>query len=349
MKKSLGILWFFVHFGVEVISFQFFLYCFRNTALAVIMAFIFDILAFFPQLYIAFFAERFQKVPIGLIGAGMVLLGAAAGFLGNVPLRIAGLVILTLGNAIVHVGGAEATLYRCDRKITPTSLFVAGGAIGVGLGTYLGTKESALLIGWGIMLVCSLLIPLSEKIKGERHQPRIRMARTGRPKWMVVFFSFFVVALRGLLSYAIPMGWKSTVEQTLLVFACICLGKALGGILSDTLGARKTAIGSTVLALPFLLIGGNNMWCSLMGIVLFSMTMATTLGILVTVFPQTPLIAYGITTMGLLTGILPVFSPTVLGFISNSVVLSVLNLICVVMLWLIMSPDPSRKVLRTSS
>ena len=81
------------------------------------------------------------------------------------------------------------------------------------------------------------------------------------------------------------------------------------------------------------------MWLSLFGIALFSMTTATTLGILISAAPKHPVIAYGISVTGLLIGSLPATIPSVKGFISNEIVLSVFTVICFAMLWFIMSPD----------
>jgi hypothetical protein len=61
-------------------------------------------------------------------------------------------------------------------------------------------------------------------------------------------------------------------------------GKALGGIISDLIGVRKTAIISTVGALPFLLFGDNYMIISLLGVLMFSMTMSITLALFFTKF-----------------------------------------------------------------
>ena len=90
--------------------------------------------------------------------------------------------------------------------------------------------------------------------------------------------------------------------QTILLYFAMGLGKALGGIMADAIGLRKTAFISIVLALPFLLVGNNNMFISLIGVMMFSMTMAITLGVLVSVLKETPGLAFGLTTIGLFLG-----------------------------------------------
>ena len=339
MKKHLGGIWFLIHFALEIICYQFYYFYFGNAVIAGLLALVYDILAFAPQLFIAAFAEKFKKLSCGLVGAIMVLAGGACGFVPNETVKIIGFLVLSLGNAFVHVGGAEATVYRCENKIAPSAIFIAGGAFGVVTGKLLGQYGNPFIIGWLIMLVFGALIPLSDKFKGERHTPTIQMADTKKPVPLIVFMAFFVVSVRGLLSYGIPMGWNKSVLHTILLFCMMGLGKALGGILSDRLGAKKTALISTGLSLPLILLGGENMWVSLVGIALFSMTTATTLGILISAMPKHPVVAYGISVTGLLIGSLPAAVPSVKGFISNAAVLSLFTVICFAMLYFIMSPD----------
>ena len=339
MKKHLGELWFLIHFALEIICYQFYYFYFGNAVIAGLLALIYDILAFAPQLFISALAEKFPKMSCGIVGAVMVLVGGACGFVPNETVKITGFLVLSLGNAFVHVGGAEATVYRCQNKIAPSAIFISGGALGVVTGRLLGQYSVPFIIGWLIMLVFSALIPLSDKFKGERITPAIKMADAKKPVPLIIFMAFFVVSVRGLLSYGIPMGWNKGVLHTILLFSMMALGKALGGIISDILGAKKTALISTGLSLPFILLGGENMWLSLFGIALFSMTTATTLGILISATPKHPVVAYGISVTGLLIGSLPAAVPSVKGFISNEIVLSAFTIICFVMLWFVMSPD----------
>ena len=198
MKKNLGELWFFIHFALEIICYQFYYFYFGNAVIAGLLALIYDILAFAPQLFIAFLAEKFPKMSCGIVGAVMVLAGGACGFVPNETVKITGFLVLSLGNAFVHVGGAEATVYRCQNKIAPSAIFIAGGALGVVTGRLLGQYSVPFIIGWLIMLVFSALIPLSDKFKGERITPAIKMADAKKPlafsfkpKW-ISFFSLLI-------------------------------------------------------------------------------------------------------------------------------------------------------------
>ena len=108
-------------------------------------------------------------------------------------------------------------------------------------------------------------------------------------------------------------------------------GKALGGILSDLFGIRKVAIGSTLLAIPFLCFGDNIMIISLIGVMLFSMTMAITLGILVSVLKNTPGLAFGLTTIGLFLGTAPIFFIK-LNMMMNIILIITMSILCAYLL-----------------
>ena len=343
--KKISILWFFIHFALEVICFQFYGRYFGSLETAALMALLYDIFAFFPQFFIGGLAERVPRLPVGMLGAIMVLLGGAGAFCHAGILRTTGFFVLSLGNAFVHVGGAKATLFSCKDKIAPSAVFVSGGSFGVVTGKLLGASDKTFLIGFVTMLVGGVLIYFADRIcerAGESY-PDIKMADKRRNTAVVIMFAFFVVSVRGLMSYSIPTAWNKTALQTFCLFSMMGIGKGLGGILSDKFGAKKTALVSTVLSLPLLIIGGNVMWVSLIGVALFSMTMASTLGILVSAAPKHPLMAYGVTTTGLLVGTIPAFYPPVKNFISQISFLAVLTLVCIAALYYIMSPDKDLK------
>ena len=85
------------------------------------------------------------------------------------------------------------------------------------------------------------------------------------------------------------------------------IGKALGGFVSDKVGAKKTGIITTLLCIPFLIFGENIMSISIIGVFLFSMTMSITFGMILSVIKNNPGVAFGFTTIGLFLGITPVF------------------------------------------
>ncbi|MCR5330875.1 MAG: hypothetical protein K6E62_06770, partial [Lachnospiraceae bacterium] len=105
------------------------------------------------------------------------------------------------------------------------------------------------------------------------------------------------------------------------------IGKMAGGVLADLFGTRRVGVISCILAVPFLLLGSNMMWISLIGIMLFSMTMAIALGGIVSVLRANPGVAFGITTLALFLGSLPMFFFPMPKGITMNVLLALLSLL----------------------
>ena len=148
-----------------------------------------------------------------------------------------------------------------------------------------------------------------------------------------MFLSTFVVAVRSFTSYGIPTGWNKTVLQSILLFSFMGLGKALGGLLIDKTNIKFTSVLSCLLSLPFLLFGDHNMYLSLIGIMLFSMTMPVTLAIIVSRLKKSPGIAFGFTTIGLFIGSLPAFFFTIDSIWINTIVFTILTILCTIILY----------------
>lgn len=155
----------------------------------------------------------------------------------------------------------------------------------------------------------------------------------------MIVLCVFVVAVRGYMGYGIPTSWKKTLLETVLFFCAMGLGKGLGGVLADRFGVRRTAIASTVLALPFLLAGDQLILVSLIGVLLFSMTMSITLAVLVSVLPRHPGLAFGLTTIGLFCGTAPIFFFRFTTVFANSVLIAILTVVCVVALFCAIGKD----------
>ncbi len=120
-------------------------------------------------------------------------------------------------------------------------------------------------------------------------------------------------------------------------------GKALGGILSDVFGIRKIAVLSTLAAIPFLYFGENIMIISLIGVMFFSMTMSITLAILVSALKKVPGLAFGLTTIGLFLGTVPIFFIKITNQIFNFGLISVMSLVCTIILLFILDKKEERK------
>ncbi|MBO7354826.1 MAG: hypothetical protein J6U61_11320, partial [Lachnospiraceae bacterium] len=308
----------------------------------------FDTLAFVPQALFGALCEKFPGFRPGLTGGILITSGAlimllsAAAMTGKLPgglmpgdidsiadmsrfivFQMAGLILLTAGNALIHVSGALVTLRVSEGRLSESALFVGGGSFGVITGRLLaGTTGTAWL---PFLLIAAATVVMVVTDRRVRHAAQADGKTSGtsvfdfdafpcahdiaanRPAWLVITVLFAVVAVRAYIGYGIPTAWNKTSLQTLFLFLFMGIGKILGGILSDLFGARRLGIISCLLAVPLLLVSDNIMWLSLIAVALFSMTMAVTLGGLVSVLKNHPGVAFGITTIALWLGSMPVF------------------------------------------
>ena len=81
------------------------------------------------------------------------------------------------------------------------------------------------------------------------------------------------------------------------------------------------------------------MFVSLIGVMFFSMTMAITLGILVSKLKETPGLAFGLTTIGLFLGTAPIFFVKITSSLANILMIVILSIMCSIALGYILRGD----------
>mgnify|MGYP003324696773 CR=1 FL=1 len=300
-------MYFYIHMITEIICFYSISKNIGNMSFLWTIPFIYDALAFVPQSLIGYFKDKHPKVKIGLIGIITLLIGFIF-YEFNIISIFLGLFLICMGNAFIHVEGAYKTISTSDGHLSFSAIFVSGGSFGLILGKVfrsIGIPFFAIFI-LGLTMIPYEMLTNTYKIENSKcsnynyHNKNIN-------KYLIILLTVFIVIIRGYCGYGIPTSWNKTVLQTVLLYVIMGTGKALGGILSDKFGIRKIAILSTLLAIPFLCFGNNIMMISIIGVMLFSMTMSITLGSLVSVLKRKPGLAFGITTISLFLGTLPIF------------------------------------------
>lgn len=348
-----GLVYFFVHFAVEVVCFfmmtELIAELTGNASLVFIFSILYDALAFVPQGLFGAIQDRLPRFPLGLLGYVLLMLG----FLGHFALALNPylcLVLLCIGNAMIHEDGAAVTVTADAEHIAPAAVFVSGGSFGVITGKLLAAKPG--LFPW-IALFSLVMLPLL--IIGQRMHAKAFEARkaNGKPVFesrlnchnaytpvpVLVTLATFVVLVRGYAGYCIPTGWISSTADTVIYFIALGIGKALGGFFCDSFGYRKTAFLSIVIALPFLLLGEKIGVFSLIGVLLFSMTMPVTLGCLVSALKTRLGIAFGFTTLGLFLGVavMVVYQPS--SFLAQALTLLIASALCIACIPLLFPKD----------
>ena len=333
-----GYLYFYIHFIVEVVCFFYLSRVTNNSYFVWLIPFIYDGVAFVPQSLIGYISDKYPKINMGLIGAILLLIAYLIYGLTDISVYVS-LIILCLGNAFLHVAGAETTLKTSNGKLSPAAIFVSGGSFGVVSGRLLArTSINPLSLVIPILTIIPFVLLSDTYINKDSNAEKFNYVKDSINKELVILISVLVVIIRGYMGYGIPTSWNKTTVQLVIFFFIMGLGKALGGILSDLIGIRKTAIMSTLLAIPFLCFGDNIMIVSLIGVMFFSMTMAITLGILVSVLKKSPGLAFGLTTIGLFLGTAPIFFIK-LSYIGNIIIIISMSILCALALSYVLKED----------
>lgn len=326
---KLGWIYCYIHFAVEVVCFYYLYRLFSVGPFWGLAALTYDVLAFMPLSVIGMYVQKHPRVNIGLAG-GICL--AVSLIMAEMPFAAfywIGLILLAVGNAAIHIWGAFATMTTSEGKLAPSAVFVAGGSFGVVTGMMMAGDGMTVLIPPAFLFAAIVLM------MGTDRMWRGRNGREGlisefdlaaeRPFERILLLGFLVVMIRSYMAYGIPTAWNKTAAQTTALFFAMGIGKALGGVMADRFGAKRTALLSSLLAFPLLCAGNHQMYVSLIGIMLFSMTMPVTLGLIASVLNRAPGLAFGITTIGLLFGCLPVFFFRIEDFYVNAGVLGILT------------------------
>ena len=333
-----GYLYFYVHFIVEVVCFFYLSRVMKDSAIVWLIPFIYDGIAFVPQSIIGYISDKYPKINMGLIGVILLIIAYLIYGLTNLPIYLS-LIVLCLGNACLHISGAEDTLKSSNGKLSPAAIFVAGGSFGVVSGKLLAkTSLNPLFLLIATLTIIPFVLLSKTYINKDSKTDKFDYVREDLNPTLVILVAVLVVIVRGYMGYGIPTSWNKTVVQLVIFFCTMGLGKALGGILSDIFGIRKVAIFSTLVAIPFLCFGDNIMIISLIGVMFFSMTMAITLGILVSKLKKTPGLAFGLTTIGLFLGTAPIFFIKI-NMLSNIVIIIVASILCAIALGYILKGE----------
>ena len=318
--------YFFIHGLMEVVCFSI-LYDKFGLGLSFIVAIVYDYFAFATQGLAGQLNSTFRKVDIGSVGVVLMTVSIFMTRAEQESVALAGIAVLGLGNAFLHEAGAIATTVCSDGKLFPSALFVGGGSFGLIVGQTLGAAGISHYVLLAIMIIIEALVLATNKMwLKEGPIPQFDLVKRKRADWVIIMVAFGVTAVRSFIGYAIPISWKKELWQAFLLFFIMGIGKAAGGYLTDRFGAKKVGVWASLLSIPFLLAGRQMMWISIIGVFLFSLIMSITFGMLLSVIKNNPGLAFGVTTLGLFVGMLPVLLFGSFGTTTNSILVVVLSL-----------------------
>jgi len=274
-------------------------------------ALLYNFTAFALQAPLGVLLDRTEKSGF-FSAAGCALI--ALGWLLPLPL-LARVLTVGLGNALFHIGGGVSVMRRSPRySAGRVGIFVSTGALGVFLGNRLhrgGTLLSLLLLAFALLFLLA-----------DRKSPAEKQSfRSFRPAELLAMAALFLtVLLRSMLGSALAYSWDPAVLALVSVLGVV-LGKALGGLVGDRLGFRKSALLSLLGAGALFALSFVWQPLALPAQLLFNMTMPLTVTALSRRLDAMHGFAFGLTTLALFLGTLPslfqadgwLFSPLGLG------------------------------------
>ena len=272
----------------------------------IIAIFLYNLFAFAFQLPFGILADKLNKNAIvSAIGCLFIIIAYLVNSFGILAAIIAG-----IGNALFHVGGGIDVLNISDKKATLPGIYVATGAMGLYIGLKSKLFENYMFYGITITLVVSIILLLwlykQAKEKYNINNELQEYEELSGDKQIIAYCLLVTICIRSYLGLILNFEWKSNFVIGLITVSAVVLGKMLGGIIGDKFGWKKISSLSLVGSAILFIFSFDNMICGILAILLFNMTMPITLTALSNMMYKNKGMAFGMTTLALFIGAVPV-------------------------------------------
>ncbi len=277
-----------------------------STCVAFVLGY--DVLAFAGQAPLGALVDRLGLRRAAAL-AGLVL--TAAGMLVGPGAGSAVVILAGLGNALFHVGGGAMVLAGSKGNAAPAGIFVAPGALGLGLGILLGRQWLAVPL-WPVLLALAAAGIAVLVAATKNDGAAVTLTPTGRPPSRVLLIFgllSFSVAVRSLVGTVGTDGCPKGLPLMLAVPIAAFAGKLSGGFVADRLGWIDVSMVALLAAGPLLAFAGGDPWLAIPGLLVFQMTMPVTLAAALRALPAWPGFGFGVLCFALVTGCLPAYLP----------------------------------------
>lgn len=269
---------------------------------------VYNIIAFGLQMFIGYFVDTYavDYSKVAFVGCLLVCVGVVLGFSPWLAL-----LLCAVGNSSFHIGGGINSLVYSEGKMARCGIFVSSGAIGVVLGTIAGRIEVPFWIVAILLLVCGYAIGFYCALDKDKVIPNFDKLKVSKPivtnGQVIIYMCFISIMVRSYVGFQTPILWKTNTFLFILPSICAFLGKFGGGILADYFGARNVGVFSLLVSIPLLCSFNNNIALCSIGLVMFNITMSITLWGIASQLKNRPGFAFGLTTLALLIGNIPIF------------------------------------------
>jgi hypothetical protein len=292
--------------------------------------FCYNALAFWTQPLVGWAVDRWRCAKGCLFtGGAILLLAGVLGHFGPWPT----VAFLGAGNSLVHIGAGALCIGLSRGRASGLGVLVGPGAAGLVLGVWISDQTWS-RTPWLIACLLAANLAALWRIKESSECASAKPAAIGN-RWSipVALLVLICVALRSALGSGFSFSWKSDGQAVLAIGLAMSTGKIAGGFLADAAGWIVTVAVAIVFAIPFLWFGFSSQGAGLIGLALFQVPMAVTLGLMVRLIPARPAFAFGLASAAVYGGAFLVLGnyPAWLGSFGG---LSALSLGVVGMLWL---------------
>jgi MFS transporter, FSR family, fosmidomycin resistance protein len=267
----------------------------------------YDVMAFALQSPLGLLVDRLRASRAALL----VGLASVAAALICVPTSaVATMAAAGLGNALFHISAGAPVLAASRGRAAPAGIYVAPGALGLGLGMWVGGQGSWPIWPLGLLLAAGVIAAVVTRVSPALFDdPPSSAPRSARDRSVALGALLLSVAVRSFVGFGapfkVPRGATLTRGLPLVGFG----GKLVGGLVADRLGWLETSAAGLLLSAPLIAFGASSTWTVLLGLLLFQTTMPVTLTAVYLLLPSKPATAFGLPCLALIAGALPTFYP----------------------------------------
>ncbi len=261
----------------------------------------YDFLAFATQVLTGWLADKLRHDRwLWFLSILLVVSGATGGL--NHPWLAT--VLLGLGNSLFHVSAGREVIRHHTltslRKARELGLFVAPGALGIGLGCMFPMEMYMVSLA-AMFIVLGLFLWLwpTETVE-------TTAAKSSKAAWqhraLAAFMMTFCVLCRAASGFCGPSPWRGSTVLCVLCFLLVMGGKMAGGVIGDHWRHWRTGLVALVLSWVLLVIGGQSICLALSAQFIANLLMAITLYVLVKLYPSSPGMMFGLAAAVLFPG-----------------------------------------------
>ncbi len=276
--------------------------CNINVYLLLKLVILYNSLAFGLQSVFGLFADKYIKPQIiAVVGCLCLITGMC--IYENPTIAV---LLIGVGNAMFHAGGGCISLNLGKGKSKLPGIFVAPGAVGLFLGSIWKRFFDIDIIWLAFIPLFALASILFTDVPDFKEQ-KINTNSTSIPVYAAIAILILLsVAIRSFIGLSYNFSGKDSLYLTALLVFSVAMGKLTGGFLADKFGMFNIAVLGLLISVPLLKLG-NIPFFAMLGMFFFNLTMPVTVTALSNMMPKYKGFSFGLTTLALLIGFLPVF------------------------------------------